>query len=304
MSDSDAWSLYWQADRLDSCIASSRPEDEKELREFWQQATSGLRKGDAALDLACGNGSVALTVAAANPGVDIVAVDLADIDPLRYLSERPELQRIRFLGATNIESTPFPDGDFQFACSQFGIEYADLNRVAAELSRILVQSGRFEFLCHHNDSEILRSNRADAVELQELLRDAGLLKLLDDFLSGRSSFETLDTAAQKLLASDQRKTQRITGQAWDAIAQILRLQQTSPPAAKAAFADMATRMRAEGERLAQLDRAALSEHDLQQFISMLRNQGLVVSIAEAFYLGVGDAPALLAWRVSGYKSPS
>ena len=100
-----------------------------------------VRAGQRVLDVAAGNGNVAL--AAARRGCDVVATDyvpsLLDRARERAAGERLEMA----FEVADAEALPFPDRSFDVVVSTFGVMFtADHDRAAAELLRVCRAGGR------------------------------------------------------------------------------------------------------------------------------------------------------------------
>lgn len=101
-----------------------------------------LKRGERVLDVACGPGS--LTIQAARTASSVVALDFSEL----MLQELR--QRLGQAGLGNVEvqhgdgqSLPCADGDFDVACSMFGLMFfPDRARGFAELYRVLRPGGR------------------------------------------------------------------------------------------------------------------------------------------------------------------
>ena len=149
-----------------------------EIARLWQGWLADLPDGSRILDVATGNGIVLAHAAGAARArglrFELTGVDLADIDPPRYLRNLdPALRAAVFRGGVAAEALPFTDGSFDVVVSQYGIEYADLERALAEIARVLVPGGALVWLAHAADSEIARQHRAQAAELDFLLAAGG-----------------------------------------------------------------------------------------------------------------------------------
>src|SRR5215212_736587 len=120
---STAWDRYWHFNRIASCMDDAgRSNYDERIAGPWRAFFAGLPPCDV-LDICTGNGAVALIAATA--GMSVTGIDLADIDPARFVTPMAEtLSGIRFLGGTNAAALPFPDGSFGAVVSQYGIEYA------------------------------------------------------------------------------------------------------------------------------------------------------------------------------------
>src|SRR5499433_19029 len=100
-----------------------------------------LRAGQKVLDVAAGNGNVAL--AAARRWCDVVATDYvaALLDRAR---ERADAERLRIaFREADAEALPFPDASFDVVVSTFGVMFTpDQDRAAAELVRVCRRGGK------------------------------------------------------------------------------------------------------------------------------------------------------------------
>ena len=119
------------------------------IHRWWKRhfvATSGIRRGDHALDLAGGTGDIAALLL---PRVGSTgAVTLADInaDMLRVgrgrLLDRGLLQGLDWTQA-NAEALPFPDNSFDAVTIAFGLRnVTDKNTALREMQRVLKPGGR------------------------------------------------------------------------------------------------------------------------------------------------------------------
>jgi len=181
------WADYWKAD----CAASCEPENPAtaaEIARLWQGWLSGFPDGVRILDIATGNGIVLAYAAGAARArgrrFALTGVDLADIDPPRYLrSLDPALRAASFRGGVAAEALPFPDSSFDVVVSQYGLEYADLERALAEAARVLVPGGALVWLAHADGSEIVRQHREQALELDYLLAADGPVAAMRRFVT-------------------------------------------------------------------------------------------------------------------------
>lgn len=100
-----------------------------------------IRAGQKVLDVAAGNGNVAL--AAARRWCDVVATDYVPA-LLERARQRAEAERLDIaFREADAEALPFPDGSFDVVVSTFGVMFTpDQDRAAAELLRVCAPGGK------------------------------------------------------------------------------------------------------------------------------------------------------------------
>ena len=166
-----AWTNYWKSGRHDTCFTGGGAFSQ---REYWRRVFAGLAPGTALLDLATGNGAVAVIAAEVseeqNLNLEIHGVDQADINPESEFD-------IQFLGNTEIESMPYADGQFAAVTSQFGFEYSDTNQAIGEISRITGAGARVHLLVHAKQGEVHRQSEERLKRVRELVNDRALPEL-------------------------------------------------------------------------------------------------------------------------------
>lgn len=150
----DSWSRYWAAGALHSCGGSFADNYADEIGQFWCEEFGSWRADARVIDLATGNGALPkLIVDTLSAWPEIDAVDLADIAPRwpRALA-KAERARLRFHPRVAAEKLPFADASFDYAISQYGLEYSDLVRSLPELRRVLRPGARVALVLHHRES--------------------------------------------------------------------------------------------------------------------------------------------------------
>jgi demethylmenaquinone methyltransferase / 2-methoxy-6-polyprenyl-1,4-benzoquinol methylase len=112
----------------------------------WFAATSGVRTGDAVLDLAGGTGDIAALLL---PRVgESGSVVLGDINAAMLHAGRDRLLDCGFVrnlhyAQLNAEALPFPDGSFDAVTMAFGLRnVTDKQRALGEMQRVLKPGGR------------------------------------------------------------------------------------------------------------------------------------------------------------------
>jgi SAM-dependent methyltransferase len=172
-----AWTQFWQEQGPESrCLAHASPDWHRALNDHWQSFAGALPSAVRVLDIGCGAGVVARSLAAARHDLDVTGIDYARIPNGDYAP-------IEILSDTPMETLPFPDGSFGAAVSQFGYEYGQTDVAARELARVLAAGAPFSFLVHHSESPILANSSAHLGALNDL---SGA-QLGASFLSGHAA---------------------------------------------------------------------------------------------------------------------
>lgn len=202
---SQGWTHYWREGWAASCAPDSK-RAAREIRERWMQWFAELPDGSRVLDLGTGNGILlAHAVAAAQQQGKrfyLTGVDLADIDPVRWLSSLPSgLRRARFLGGVAAEQLPLAAGEFDAAVSQYGLEYAALEPALAEVERILAPGGKLFWLAHAEDSSVVRQNRSQGEQAAYLLAPGSPLHAMRRFVAERRRGRAPKRTAKELAAA-------------------------------------------------------------------------------------------------------
>ena len=171
-----AWTAYWAAGGLHSCVGSFDAGYSGAIGGFWSRQFARLRVSGRVLDLATGNGPLPLLLFSSRAPGDcpfVDAVDLAQVAPAWY--DPAEHAPIRFHSGVNMEQLPFPDGHFTQIVSQFGFEYARREPALRECLRVLTPGGRMAFVMHHAGSVLARVGRGELACQALLLREGGLM---------------------------------------------------------------------------------------------------------------------------------
>lgn len=191
------WSVFWQSDQLQSCMPVNEPVESDQLALIWRAFFDALPEGANLMDLGTGNGSLAIQAVEASQArqapFSIDAVDLADIEPARFISSQAKtLQQITFHPCTAMEKLPFADSHFDAVASQYAIEYSQVDKSLRETIRVLKPNGRFRFLLHADDGVLKKR-----CELQRQQADIILESRL---------FTVLAEVIEKIVIAEQQQT--------------------------------------------------------------------------------------------------
>jgi len=198
------WQDYWREQRVAACMPDN-PASAAAIEAHWRALFSTLSEGSRVLDLATGNGVLLLWAAQSGRRLARTGVDLADIDPTRFLGEQaPLLADAQFLGKTSIEALPFAEASFDVVVSQYGLEYADLGRALAEAARVLAPGGRLYCLLHSGDSAVVQHGGARLAEIDLLLARNGPFAAMTAYTEARQTGRKLQRAIRELTEALKR----------------------------------------------------------------------------------------------------
>ncbi len=172
----DDWDAYWAHGFLTSCANAFSGNYEGRIREAWHEYFDTLAPGDRLLDLATGNGAVALLAAeyslANRRDFRIDGIDRARINPAAAWQGAPEvLAAVNFQGRVAAEDTPFEAGSFQAVTGQYALEYTDCDRTIEELGRIMAPGASARFVMHHPESVVIATSREEQAHGRLLFED-------------------------------------------------------------------------------------------------------------------------------------
>ncbi|MBB3033454.1 hypothetical protein FHR91_001056 [Erythrobacter lutimaris] len=119
--------------------------------------------------MATGDARVLHWLGLANPQLERTGIDLCP-----NLPQGPPGIDIR--AGVAMERLPFEDLAFDAIVSQFGVEYGDTARVAAEVARVARDDARIAFIVHRGDGAILEHNVARAEQIAWLLDELDLIE--------------------------------------------------------------------------------------------------------------------------------
>jgi ubiquinone/menaquinone biosynthesis C-methylase UbiE len=318
--DNWAWKAYWQEpNRLAACVPENAA-SAAGIEAHWRTFFASLPQGARVLDIATGNGVLLVWAAQAAASVgralELTGVDLADIDPERFLPEyRADLSSARFEGNVAAESLPFPDASFDIVVSQYGLEYASLEPALAEAARVLVPGGRLHWLAHAEDSAVVGEGQRQLVQLALLLKKDGPFAAMEDYLLARERGRKVQRATRDLTAAlkeaeahcKAHPPARLLNELCSGILEVANnWQRYRPEDARQWLKENRKRLRAFEQRTRDLQAACLDESRRRQLGSLLAQSPW--EAAEVQALSVGDAGSCVGLCIdaetSGVRSGS
>ena len=173
-----AWDSFWRYDRLSSFHAApGAPNYGPAIADRWRAFFTSVPGSSTVLDIATGNGAIAVLAVEGGDRLEVIGADLADIRPAQFVTTgRAALEQVRFLSNTPAEALPLLDGSIDAVVSQYGVEYSDLDRSIPEAVRVLAPGGRLRFAMHAAEGAVARDT-ATAIEDADFLIGLDLVVL-------------------------------------------------------------------------------------------------------------------------------
>lgn len=182
------WTQYWHNTSSVNSFGEGEYKDgyNGELASLWEVLIDTWKANSKVLDLATGNGGLALLCVNRQPYLNMYACDAADIKPSEILNTALEqyksLEKIHFIGNQKIEELVFEDEFFDHIVSQFGLEYSQFNSSLQAIYRCLREEGSCHFMMHNDNSFITHNSSYGLQVLAYFLKPGGVLKQLKDFI--------------------------------------------------------------------------------------------------------------------------
>ncbi|NND59645.1 MAG: class I SAM-dependent methyltransferase [Gammaproteobacteria bacterium] len=308
-----SWSRYWQGGHKDTCFLAGQAFS---IREHWMSLFSSLPDNSRIVDLATGNGAVALLAAEAardnGKSFDITGVDFARIQPDRVADNDPDLvSRVNFIADTPVENLPLADASQDVVVSQFGFEYSRTADTINEISRVLVPGGRVRMLIHATDGAVSKASqgrlkrardicaRGQLVDLARALQPASTA----DYAGARKDDKNLarfrsrlSTARKKYAAApDDDVVHYVISYLTELVDRRLRV---DPNDYRQAVANLQAEIKAYSLRLNAMTNAARSKKDMDTLVSQLQDSALV----EGSFALLEDERGAIGWFLKAHRA--
>ena len=206
--DAQAWSDFWAHNARGSvgggtaggCLPQRWAAIEKAQSAAWIQFAQDLPEAAKVLDLATGDARVLAWMQSSRSDLALNGIDLAPQIP------PPPNSGITTQGSIAMEDLPFDDDSMHAVVSQFGFEYGDVVKVAAEIARVLAEGGKVGLMVHRGDGPILEHNKQRRAELLWALKEKGTARKARNMLkAGPSGIEKAAKLAAKVASQGAAK---------------------------------------------------------------------------------------------------
>ena len=179
MLTSNSWSQYWLEGHKTSFGESFIDCYDGIIKTEWDKVFKQLQSTMSVLDLCTGNASLLRLAKQSMSNFDQVlftGVDYADIKIDDCFST---LENVKLQFNVNIEKLPFEAKSFDYVISNFGVEYSSLSESLKEVGRVLKVGGVIQFICHHTESNLIKSSQKELEFLNEIHTDNGAVFCLE-----------------------------------------------------------------------------------------------------------------------------
>ena len=293
-----SWSNFWRSEVATAFVADEA--QQRALRNFWASTGRNWNSGDRILDLGCGNGALATSLAgiANDTGRTFcyTGLDRAEISPPSHTDFKP--LDVVLLDNTAAEFARLPAAGFERVVSQYGFEYCDRQAVSVNIAAWLAPEGSASFLVHSRDSHLSKEVRY-TLEQFRMAEESALLVLIARLLSRLDQLggaERADPQARAMRELVNSTCRELTDKAKDmpnpyflrnfvsvCLGSFSSARSHMPPAVRLEnLTKFSNQLLFQKDRLEQQRLAALSEGQIDESIACLDGLGLRCRRREAF----------------------
>lgn len=211
MNSRNDWSAYWSQGHKTSFGNEFRHCYEGKIQEAWKSVFKTIKTKSKVLDLCTGNAAL-LRLAEQDMDnfseVNFTGVDYANVTANDKFTQ---LDNIDLLFNVDIESLPIEKNSFDIVISNYGIEYSDLSKSLAEVSRVMSDQGCAIFICHFYDSILITNNKQELMMINTMLDRNGVLATMQgliDALHNKNMHSKIPTGKEYLAAVEEAEHSR------------------------------------------------------------------------------------------------
>ncbi len=269
-----AWSEFWALNKGSGqdggCLPAGYQGINNTQKQAWSRFAPSLLKNARVLDLATGDGRVMAWLMATRRDLKVSGCDMAPELPIP-----PRGAKVK--AGVRMEKLPYPDRQFACLTSQFGFEYGETAKVAAEAARVLRDDGVLAILTHRQDGPILAHNIKRRAQILWAIEEQGLPELAKRSLQLRRGGLAVVPEAITVAPAQGAAAHGAQSAAWEiaeAIRQSLVMGARDHPANVARLIDtIVSRARNELGRIASLEAACATTADEATFAHALEMAG-------------------------------
>ncbi|WP_017930816.1 class I SAM-dependent methyltransferase [Robiginitomaculum antarcticum] len=302
---STEWDNYWQGRsgvRAGAALDGVGVETHTGIAGFWDDIFTPLTPTSKLVDLACGAGTVLRRAQAAGIS-DLTGADISSGAITALQTNMQDVQGV----VCALPKTPFTNGQFDIAVSQFGFEYAGAYDAATEIARIIAPGGQFAALAHYKGGAIDKECAAKSAKAHVLI-DSRYLDVAKDVFAAANAQDQVSYNAAITALSEPRKTLDELARSGMALAKHIqagtaqmfgRLQNYALPDVIGWLDGNAAEVTAYLSRMEAMQNAALSADDVAKIGAALRKGGMAPLEPDVFAPD-GDAKPI-AWTIRASK---
>lgn len=180
-----SWQAYWDQGAASSLLGGRPSAVQGFISRYF---LSRVEQSHSVLDIATGKGDL---IRQLRPGAVSrrVGMDYVDLSSLAWdlslaridennegvggkVSDKGAVGRIEFYGKMDAASLDFEAASFDVVVSQFGIEYAELEKALLEVERVLKPQAQVMFICHRADTALIQQARRQLKEAKLVQKQA------------------------------------------------------------------------------------------------------------------------------------
>jgi ubiquinone/menaquinone biosynthesis C-methylase UbiE len=311
--NADSWTRYWREGHKDTCFLQGSAFS---LADLWRGFFTELPEGSRVLDLATGNGAVAIIAADVSSqqqkNFEIHGIDQADIEPGIAIEEAPaSISLCRFHGNARIEELPFGDEQFSGISSQFGFEYSNTRRTTTEVARICCQGARVRLVMHALDGGIHKSSMARLARIREITSEGHVLQRAQTIArlaggSSRANSQKIDMVRAKFMRKLKATHSKFKDAPQDDVAllamsyignRVHRYQAHDPKELRESMVEASRELRAYAIRLNAMINASHDAKAMDQVVDYFDEAGF----SQVGYKPIEDNYTVIAWQLDATK---
>lgn len=309
----EEWKRYWQGRQgvgEASLLARPAVELDQAFQIFWKSQIGDAPRNARLVDLACGAGSV-ISHAHSLGFTDLTGVDISEAAITILKSGYPNATGI----VASVDELPATETGFDLVVSQFGFEYAGVEKTIPVIARLLAPNGRFIALVHMAGGKIHRDCQRSledclALEATGFIPAAERVfqaQFAKDAATENESAESELESAVSGLAKPRDQLQLLAGVGHQLAAQLLsgtqqlfqRRRNYLPEDITSWLVRVAAENASHKDRMISMMNAALTEAEARSALGQLENLGLRTAPLKPLTLAPqGDE---VAWILSAEK---